>query len=264
MRVLIVSDIHGNLPAFEAVLADAEQRGGFETIWCLGDTVGYGAQPNECLDRLRQYPLVSLVGNHDLGAIGRLSLDDFNAHAAVANRWTGQVLTEDNRTFLAGLPPKLIVDDWTLAHGTPQEPVWEYLVSELTAAEALAALETPLGLVGHSHLPLIAERHPEPRPEASGPSGPLSRFSVRSRVEITLTTWQPEVPQDLAGRMAIFNPGSVGQPRDYDPRAGYALLDRAAGVLTHYRVPYEIQQAQRLILEAGLPPMLADRLEEGW
>ena len=253
MRVLIVSDIHGNLPALEAVLADAERRGGFEVVWCLGDTVGYGAQPNECLDRLRQLPLTSLVGNHDLGAIGELSLDEFNDYAAAANRWTGKVLTEENRAFLAGLPAKLVVDDWTLAHGTPQEPVWQYLISPDAAAGAFAVLETPLGLVGHSHLPLIAER----RAEAGG------RSFGRSREMATLAPWRPELPQDLAGRTAIFNPGSVGQPRDYDPRAAYAILDRAAGVLTHHRVTYDIGQAQRLILDAGLPPLLADRLEEG-
>lgn len=246
MRVLIVSDIHANLPALEAVLADAGQRGGFEAVWCLGDTVGYGAQPNECVERIRQLEAVCLAGNHDLGALGKISLDEFNDYAAAANRWTGEVLTAENRAFLDGLPSKLVVEEWTLAHGTPREPVWEYLISQGIAAEAFRALGTDWGLVGHSHLPLIAERQPG--------------RSLRA----TIDALKPATEQRLAGRTVIFNPGSVGQPRDHDPRAAYALLDRSAGVFTLHRVLYDVGLAQELIIDAGLPRVLADRLEEGW
>lgn len=241
-RILIVSDVHSNLPALDAVLADAERRGGFDRVWCLGDTVGYGAQPNECLDRLRAFDLVSLAGNHDLGAIGAISLDEFNVYAAEANRWTGDVLTPENRQYLAGLPAQQVVGPWTLAHGTPRDPVWEYLFSEHVAAAALAAQTTDWGLVGHTHVPTLAER-------VNG--------------GIKLDYLKPDAPLALAGRTVICNPGSVGQPRDHDPRAAYALLDKEAAMLTHYRVRYDVELAQELIIDAGLPRMLADRLEEG-
>ena len=250
MRILIVSDIHSNSVALDAVLRDAHAHGPVDSIWSLGDMVGYGPHPNECLDTLRGFDHVSVSGNHDLGAIGAISLDTFNQEAATACAWTGQQLSSDNRAYLENLPSVVRHGEFTLVHGSLRDPAWEYLIHEAAARESFSLLETPFLIVGHSHLPLLfeeiqtAEGSP-PRVHAIG------RLRHGSRLHL---------PRDVR---LIMNPGSVGQPRDGDPRAAYMILDEGTRMLTQFRVEYDIESAQRYLTDAGLPPSLAERLPYG-
>ena len=242
MRILILSDIHGNNLALDAVLAHAPD---FDATWCLGDMVGYGPGPNECVKRLRQLPeLICLSGNHDHAALGLIPLSRFNQEASWVVEWTSQNLSQETVDFLQALPATATVGDFTLAHGSPREPVWEYIMEPRIAQLNFDEFSTPYSLVGHSHFPLIFHR-----PEYDGPTVPIA-------VKGEQTT-------NLSPRM-ILNPGSVGQPRDMDPRASYALLDTEAKTWEIRRVPYDIERVQALILEAGLPARQALRLNEGW
>lgn len=244
MRIAILSDVHSNLPALEAVLAHAEARRALDEVWSLGDLVGYGPQPRECLGRLRQYPLRSVAGNHDLAAIGAIDTRDFNPTAAVANRWNAAQLGEEERTFLAGLPLTSHTELMDLAHGSLRQPAWEYMFSLGAAVEQFRRMQAPYSLVGHTHVPLVF---------AEGEHGGPPVF---------------EQPEDgdavtLGDRRLIINPGGVGQPRDGDPRAAYAVLDDEAMTATFHRVEYDVKRARRLIAAAGLPARLGDRLLEG-
>ena len=243
MKVAILSDIHSNIGALSAVLEDAETQG-VRDAWCLGDTVGYGPSPRECINVVRQLSSHCIAGNHDLGASGAISLDDFNVHAADANRWTAKVLSPENKTYLSGLPSMLTAEGVTLAHGSPREPVWEYVLSSLIATTAFYHFETPLCFVGHSHIPFVCY---EPK------DGALAKLE------------QPDthggVP--LEGRRAIINPGSVGQPRDDDPRASYAIFDVSTTTLYHRRVEYDVAETQDRMRKAGLPEPLIQRLAYG-
>ncbi len=244
MRVALLSDVHANLPALEAVLRHAEAQQALDQVWSLGDLVGYGPHPNECLALLRRYPFVSVAGNHDLAATGDLDTTEFNPDAAAAVAWTARRLTEDERVFLHGLPLVRFEDEFTLVHGSLRHPVWEYILRPETAQAHLARQQTRYSLVGHTHVPMLAV---EPAPH------------------------QPPVlhwPEDgetvaLAEQRLIINPGGVGQPRDGDPRAAYAVLDLAARTVTFHRVPYEIARTQQAMQEAGLPPWLILRLAYG-
>jgi diadenosine tetraphosphatase ApaH/serine/threonine PP2A family protein phosphatase len=243
MRIAIIADVHSNLAALEVVLSDAAQRQADE-LWCLGDIVGYGPEPRECLALVRERARLCLAGNHDLGAAGAIGLDEFNPYAAEANRWTGQVLTDEERAHLAALPAMLVHEEFTLAHGSPREPVWEYVLSSAGAAASFRHFETRYCLVGHSHVPFTC-----PEAEAGAPS-PL--YQAQEDVDVTLGR----------GRM-IINPGSVGQPRDGDPRASYAIFDTARQAVHHHRVVYDVEATQRKMRAAGLPEYLADRLSRG-
>ena len=243
MRVAIISDIHSNLAALQAVLEDAEARGATD-YWCLGDIVGYGPDPHECLAIVRERASLCLSGNHDLGAIGMLSLDDFNPHAAVANRWTGEVLTQEEKEFLGELPTKLVSGDVTLAHASPRDPVWEYVLSVPVATVSFEHFQTRLCFVGHSHVPLIC---PEPEPETVAR---LYRLPQNGGVK-------------LGQRRLIANPGSVGQPRDGDSRASYAIYDVEDNALYNCRVAYDIRATQKRMRDADLPEYLIERLSEG-
>lgn len=240
MRYAILGDIHGNLSAFEAVLADIEAQGGAEEIWCLGDVVGYGPDPRGCIALLRQHEHVCVAGNHDWAAIGKVDIEDFNPEAARACLWTGEQLTEDDVTYLENLPLKLTRGDFTIVHGSPREPTWEYVVSTASARANFGYFDTTYCLVGHSHVPLVFE--------LDGEDCHVS-----------------ELPAVLAlGRnRLIVNPGGVGQPRDGDPRAAYAIYDEGQGVVYHYRVAYDIEATQRRMMEQGLPRFLVTRLSFG-
>jgi diadenosine tetraphosphatase ApaH/serine/threonine PP2A family protein phosphatase len=242
MRIVIVADIHSNLEAFEAVLAHAAS-GAIDRLWCLGDVVGYAADPAACIALLRRYPHTAVVGNHDLAAVGELGTGDFNPVAARAAAWTGEHLSAEERHYLSSLPFVVVEDDFTMVHGSLRWPEWEYLLSADAAAEHLRLQETPYGLVGHSHVPFVVAEE-----EGSLPTMvPLSDGDVVKLGE---------------GRL-IINPGGVGQPRDGDPRASYAAYDSEARTLTLHRVEYDLEKAQRKIREAGLPPYLAERLAYG-
>jgi diadenosine tetraphosphatase ApaH/serine/threonine PP2A family protein phosphatase len=241
MRYAILADIHSNLAAFEAVLDDAASRGGFDRIWCLGDVVGYGPDPDECIKRLRQFEHVCIAGNHDWAAIGKMDTSEFNPVAAAAAHWTAKHLTDEDRNYLLGLPFILCEDGFTLAHGSPREPIWEYLLSTEAAQDNFAYFETDYCLVGHSHIPLIFELV-------------ANEAVYREFGEANLK---------LEERRMIVNPGGVGQPRDGDPRASYAIYDSEAQTVSHYRVEYDIPATQKKMAEQGLPTPLILRLGVG-
>lgn len=242
MRYAIVADIHSNLTAFNAVLDDIQRRGGVDELWCLGDVVGYGPDPHRCLELLRQQKHICVAGNHDWAAIGRIDTAYFNPAAAEACHWTARQLTAEDRQYLESLPLVLEQGDFTLAHGSPREPIWEYILSDVSAWENLACFKTPFCLVGHSHVPFVfehGERH--------------DQFRALDDNAVLM----------LGENRLIINPGSVGQPRDGDPRASYAIYDSEAESVVHHRVGYDISAAQSRMGEYGLPESLVRRLSFG-
>lgn len=242
MKALIVADVHSNLEAFESVIKDAEASGGFDQIWSLGDLVGYGPDPGACINLMRKYDHRGVAGNHDLAAIGKLSLEAFNLYAAAANRWTATQLSEDQATYLAALPLKLELDEFTLAHGSPRDPIWEYVVSVQAAVASFLHFDTYRCLVGHSHIPF------------------LCRPIENSAAFLTLPQGTPIA---LGSERLIINPGGLGQPRDSDPRASYAVYDSDAQTLVHRRVEYDIPTTQEKMRRHGLPNFLIERLAHG-
>ena len=242
MRTLIVADIHSNLEAFQAVLQDAEYRGGFQEIWALGDIVGYGPDPGPCVDLLRQYEHHSVAGNHDWAAVGKLSLAEFNPIAAAANRWTAQQLSADQIKYLSALPLRLEREGFTIVHGSPIDPLWEYILSLSTAWASFQHFQTRRCLVGHSHIPFMCQ-------QLEGRCA-FTEFPVGANVE-------------LADERFIINPGSVGQPRDGDPRASYAIYDSDKTAVARFRVEYDIAATHKKIRCHGLPGFLAERLAYG-
>lgn len=242
-RILVISDIHANLTALEAVLADA---GEVDETWCLGDLVGYGPDPNECIRRIRSLPkLTCLMGNHDTAAIGNLALATFNHDARRSLVWHQETVTKKNLTFLTGLPSEVVVcGEVSLAHGSPRDPIWEYIMNALTARINLGFFSTPWCFVGHSHMQVVFQHR-----------------AMRDNVDIVVLP--PGEGYELTER-AILNPGSVGQPRDRNPRAAYALFYPETKIWEPRRVEYDIQAVQKRILEAGLPPRHAERLAGGW
>jgi predicted phosphodiesterase len=243
MRVLIVSDIHSNYTALETVLAVA---GSFDQLWNLGDTIGYGPRPNECVMAMRAYADVMIGGNHDLACLGKVDLSDFNPDARTANIWNGKQLDETNRAILDVLPPMREVDEqFLVAHGSPREPVWEYLLSRPQAEDNFELFENQVCFIGHSHVPLIFRKHPDGHCDEP----------MLADAELLLEL-QP-------GFRYFLNPGSIGQPRNQDPRAAYAVLDTEAATILFQRVEYDIAQTQRQMRDAHLPNALIRRLEYG-
>lgn len=241
MRVAVVSDIHANLTALEAVLAAAEADA-VDALWCLGDTVGYGPRPNECCGLVAARASVSLCGNHDLGVLGTIDLAEFSGDAAVAAAWTRRELRPESRDWLASLEPKGERDGVALFHGSARDPVWEYVLTDEAAVATLLLTTEQLVLVGHSHAALnVALRGSELEAGLSEAGLVLGLGEAR---------W-------------LLNPGSVGQPRDGDPRAAYLVLDLEARTASFRRVPYDIERTQSEIRDAGLPEVLAARLEVG-
>ncbi len=243
MRCLIVSDIHGNLAAFDAVLQAAQ---GYDQVWCLGDIVGYGPDPRECIQRLRSLPFVAVAGNHDWAVANRLDLDEFNMDAQVAVAWTYEQLSPADREFLAQLPERATIGQFTLVHGSPRHPVWEYILQPSVARANFAHFDTPYCLVGHTHVPMVFALTED--------GARCHTFAPRRDAAIALTG---------APRM-IINPGSVGQPRDGIPLAAYAILDTDAMTLTCCRQAYPIEETQRRMDAHKLPPRLIARLTFGW
>ena len=237
MRIAVISDPHANRHALDAVLAaaDAEQP---DAVWCLGDLVGYGPQPNETTAAVQSRAEICLCGNHDLAVLGSIDLDEFQGDAAAAARWTRGELDEASRSFLASLKPSAQADGVELFHGSPRDPVWEYILSFEAAFAALDATSAPVVLVGHSHVALaISEK-----------GGGVAKQGA----EI-----------DLASARWLLNPGSVGQPRDSDPRAAWMLLDLESRRASFHRVEYDVAKTQQEIRDRGLPEALAARLAFG-
>ncbi len=242
MRVLVLSDVHANLVALEAVLLDAQGR--YDEIWNLGDTVGYGPEPVECLDRLNAVATVQLAGNHDLAAAGVVSAESFNPVARAANEWTAQQLDAVRRNDLATRPAKMERSGIVLAHGSPRDPIWEYVIDVGTATENLRALDGDICFVGHSHVALVA----------------ILRAGDRSARLLPIDL---ETTIDLQSGRLLINPGSVGQPRDGDPRAAYVLLDTERMTVVGHRVSYNVAATQAAMRAANLPDRLISRLASG-
>ena len=239
MRALVLSDIHSNLPALEAVLADAPST---DEVWVLGDVVGYGPQPDAVVDRLRGIGALGVRGNHDAAALGGDEIESFNPDARRAMEWTRSVIAETTRAWLATLPERLVRDDWTLVHGSPRDPLWEYITSTPVARAAISDLETRHGLHGHTHVPIGYV-------EEDGLLGTLSP-SAGSVLE-------------LGDRRGLLNPGSVGQPRDGIPTASWLVLDTGAGTSAWHRTAYDVASVQAAMEAVGLPSRLVDRLSFG-
>lgn len=241
MRVAVISDIHGNLHALEAVLA-AIEHDAVDALWSLGDVVGYGPRPNRCCSVTEAGAALALAGNHDLGVVGQVDIDDFSPDAAVSALWTREVLSAEAHAYLERLEPTGRADGVALFHASPSDPVWEYILSSDAALEAFELTSEPLVLVGHTHVPmavLLASR------ALSGGLAPAG-----TEVDLSEGRW-------------LLNPGSVGQPRDGDPRAAYLLLDLGKGRAAFRRVEYAVEQTQAEIHERGLPGALANRLATG-
>ncbi len=242
MRVAIVSDIHGNRHAFEAVIAAAD-RDGAEQVWCLGDLVGYGADPDACVALAAEHCDICLAGNHDLAVTGALSLDDFSRGAALAAQWTRETIDPAARDWLAALSPTGGAQGIGLYHASPRDPVWEYVLSALAAELCLDAADQPISMIGHSHVALAFHRT-----EGSPATGEVRHEGERA---------------DLSAGEWLLNPGSVGQPRDGDPRAAWLALDTTARTADWRRAEYDIAGAAAAIRAARLPESLAERLSRG-
>jgi predicted phosphodiesterase len=243
MRVLIISDIHSNLTALDAVLADA---GKVDQTWCLGDVVGYGPDPNQVVERLRELPDLSIIlGNHDVAVLGQMDYAVFNADARKSLSWQKNAIETVNLNYLMGLSKdKLLRENVTLAHGSPRDPVWEYILNALSARMNFDQFDTPYCFVGHTHLQCLFQME-------------MDKDRVVQLIPKAGTV-HPLVPR------AILNPGSVGQPRDRDSRAAYAIYDPDTSQWEPRRVDYDIAAVQARIRAAGLPEKHAVRLAEGW
>ena len=242
MRVAIATDIHGNRHAFEAVIAAAEESGA-EELWCLGDLVGYGGDPDASVALAQRHCTVCLAGNHDLAVVDVLSLDEFSRGAALAARWTRDVIQPETREFLLSLKPQGAAGGVGLYHASPRDPVWEYVLSGLTAELCFDVTDNRVNLIGHSHVALSFDRQ-----EGSPASG---------------TTRKEGTELDVSTGQWLINPGSVGQPRDGDPRAAWLLLDTGKWTATFRRAEYDIAGAMAAIRAANLPESLAERLQHG-
>jgi len=242
MRIAMLSDVHGNKPAFEAVLAQIHDAD-VEEIWCLGDLVGYGAEPDECVALARERCDVCLAGNHDLVVTGDIAIGEFSSSAAAAAEWTRATISEQSLAFLRSLDPTDADHAVALYHGSPRDPVWEYVLSNWQADECLDLTDARVCAVGHSHVALWFHRNPE---------GKVGGATAAGGAEL-----------DLSAGEWLINPGGVGQPRDGDPRAAWLLLDTESWAATWKRVEYPIDEAAEAIEAAGLPRVLAERLYSG-
>jgi predicted phosphodiesterase len=242
MRVAIVSDVHGNRHAFEAVL-DAVEAAGAEELWCLGDLVGYGAEHDACVELARRHAAVCLVGNHDLAVLGQIPFDQFTRGAELAARWTQETIDPVSLAYLARLAPERLDEAVGLYHASPRDPVWEYVLSPLQAELCIDALQHRIACIGHSHVALS--------------------YSRDDGVPATGGTCPEGTELDLAAGAWLLNPGSVGQPRDGDPRAAWLMLDTRAGVASFHRTEYDVAGAAAAIRAARLPDSLAERLPHG-
>lgn len=240
MRTLVISDIHANLNAFKAVLADA---GSVDQVWFLGDVVGYGPDPDECVELLRNLPnLLALMGNHDAALMEYIPIDRFNLEAADAIKVQAGLVNQNTRDFLELLKLRIDSDNLTIVHGSPRNPIWEYILGPSTARENFKHFESQGCLVGHSHVPVIFIQK--------------KNGSIDTLLPKHGDRWQAD------GRF-ILNPGSVGQPRDFDPRASYVIWDDDEQTWGFYRVEYDITGVQDRIMKLGIPPRQATRLRTG-
>jgi predicted phosphodiesterase len=243
MRCAIIADIHANLAALTAVLFDLKERGGVEEVWCLGDIVGYGPDPHDCIELLRQTNHICVAGNHDLAAVGQIDTAEFNPDAVAASEWTAEQLTSRDIVYIKSLPRVIEEDAFTLVHGSPREPIWEYVLSISGARENFAYFKTKFCLLAHTHVP--------------------AAFSYGEGGACSFRSFSPEQELVPGEERLIINPGAVGQPRDGDPRASYAIYDSDKNRFWLYRVPYDITATQARMVEHKLPMRLVARLSHG-
>ncbi len=256
MRIAIISDVHANLAALEAVLRHAEAQSATDGFWSVGDVVDYGPQPRECISRMRELGAVAVAGNHDRAATGMIGTEEFNPDAAVTTLWTQGRLSSSDAVFLDALPevayatpglqPAPSEAEFTLVHGTLREPIWEYLRSYEAALAHFERQETPFSLIGHTHVPMLVVQGQE--------------FPHRCEIYYLEDGARLRLNRD---RKLVINPGGVGQPRDGDPRASYAVYDTDSETITLHRLEYDITATQKLMEDAGLPRWLIQRLAVG-
>lgn len=239
MRIALLSDIHSNLPALDAVLAAV---GSVDAIWHLGDVVGYGPDPDGVVERLRERRALGVRGNHDAAALGGPEIEWFNPDARRAMEWTRGAISDETRDWLTALPERRTESGCDLVHGSPREPLWEYITSAGVARDNLRLLDAEIGLHGHTHVP-------------------VAWIADGDRVE--LVRGKPGKPLQLDGRRMLVNPGSVGQPRDGNPEASFAIVDLEARTVAWGRVGYDVAAVQAAMRDAGLPSSLASRLRSG-
>ena len=239
MRVAVLSDIHANLVALDAVLA---ALGSVDAVWHLGDVVGYGPDPDGVVARLTEIGAVGVRGNHDAAAAGGDEIDWFNPDARAAMEWTRTRIGDATRDWLAALPERHAEATFGMVHGSPREPLWEYIVSVPVARANLPLLTTPIGLFGHTHLPMVFVEDDGAIEQIEPANG--STFA-------------------LDGRRALINPGSVGQPRDGVPTASHMVIDTDAARCTWYRTAYDVAKVQQQMEDVGLPDRLVQRLSYG-
>jgi diadenosine tetraphosphatase ApaH/serine/threonine PP2A family protein phosphatase len=246
VRVAVITDVHANLPALEAVL-EATAAAGVDETWCLGDVLGYGVEPDACADLVRERCDVCLAGNHDIAVLGGLDIAAFSEAAAVAVEWTRANVAERTLEFMRELEPSGERGGIGLFHASPRDPIWEYVLSREQAEAGMNANPQRIGLIGHSHVALFFAR-----PDGTGEKGHArgAEASDGALLELGSDAW-------------LLNPGSVGQPRDGDPRAAWLELDTEANTACFHRVAYEIERAAKPIVAAGLPSRLANRLYTG-
>jgi diadenosine tetraphosphatase ApaH/serine/threonine PP2A family protein phosphatase len=241
-RIAVISDVHANLHALEAVLEEIDGEG-VDELWCLGDLVGYGPRPNPCCEAMQERAAVCLAGNHDLGVLGQLNLEEFAPDAVASARWTRGVLRDGPREYLESLKPTARTAGVELFHASPRDPVWDYVLSAEAAEAAFELTEEPLVLVGHSHVPLALAAVDGTMAGGLAPEGTEAELGADARL--------------------VLNPGSVGQPRDGDPRAAWLLLDYGSARASFHRVTYPVERTQQEIRERRLPDALAERLARG-
>ncbi|MBA2315644.1 MAG: metallophosphoesterase family protein [Chloroflexi bacterium] len=239
MRVAVLSDIHSNLVALDAVIAAFDS---IDAVWHLGDVVGYGPEPDGVVERLAGLEAVGVRGNHDAAACGGREIEYFNPDARAAMEWTRDAMSSTTRAWLEAQPERRTEGDFTLVHGSPRDPIWEYITTVPIARANLTSLDTPYGLHGHTHVP-VAFRDDD------------------GRVEVISPARGSELPMD--GRTVLLNPGSVGQPRDGDPMASWLVIDTEAARCSWHRVGYDIPAVQAAMTAAGLPSRLVGRLGHG-
>ncbi len=259
MRIGIVSDVHANFVALRTVL---EQMGSIDALWCLGDLVGYGPQPNECVSTISRYPSLVIAGNHDWGMLGRLDESDFNRDARSVLDWTRETLTHQNMEYIKALPVSVraLESAFTVVHASPRDPMWEYLLDLFDAAECFPLFKSRYCLVGHTHVPLVFRD-----------AGGVVKAAVPEPGESIRLNVSPYDNEDSGGSRMIINPGSVGQPRDGDPRASYMILEIPDGAateakgatLTYHRLEYPVEEAQVIMKSLDFPPRLISRIELG-
>ena len=240
MRTLVISDVHSNLTALEAVIAAAGQ---FERVWCLGDIVGYGPDPNECIALIRTLPEVtSIMGNHDAAIMGFLDLNAFNDGARLAIEQQANMLTQESRDFLELLDVRTALGEVSFAHGSPRNPIWEYMLSYSVAEANFDAYDTQICLFGHSHVPMIFIENK--------PAKPLALLPAHADM------WRSQ-------KRFMLNPGSVGQPRDHNPKASFVIYDDEEQIWQFQRVSYDIDSVAQRIIKRGLPAYFGKRLFQG-